>query len=56
MASSKFTVGPRVYNGSSMSPHAGKGAVNPNGYKQRDMRAKLKRQMLEDQLRKRRGK
>lgn len=53
MASTKFTVGPRVYNGGSYSPHVGKGSVDKQGYKERDTRAKLKRQMLQDQLKKR---
>ena len=56
MASSKFTVGPRRYNATSMSPQAGKGSVNPNGYRERDMRAKVKQKMLKDQLMKRKGK
>lgn len=56
MVSSKFTVGPRRYNATSMSPQAGKGSVNPNGYRERDMRAKVKQKMLKDQLMKRKGK
>lgn len=56
MASSKFTVGPRRYNATSMSPQAGAGSVNPKGYKDRDAKARVKQQMLKDQLKKRKGK
>jgi len=55
MASDKFRVGPRRYNATSMSPQAGAGSVNPKGYKDRDMRAQVKRKMLQDQLKKRKG-
>lgn len=50
--SSKFKVGARRYNGVSMAPQVGKGGVNKAGYNQRDTEARLKRQMLQDQLRK----
>lgn len=43
---STYAVGNRVYNGSSPSPHAGKGGVNPAGYKTRDNMAKVKRHQL----------
>lgn len=56
MASSKFTVGPRRYNATSLSPQAGKGSVDPKGYNDRDARAKVKQQMLRDQIKKRKGK
>lgn len=51
---SKFRVGARRYNATSMSPQAGKGSVDPQGYKERDNRAKVKRKMLQDMM-KRRG-
>ena len=56
MAGDKFRVGPRRYNATSMSPQAGKGSVNPKGYRERDMQAQVKRKMLNDQLAKRKGK
>lgn len=50
MALNKFKTGPRRYNATSLSPQAGKGSVNPKGYKERDMRAQVKQKMLRDQL------
>lgn len=42
----KYAVGSRVYNGSSPSPQAGAGGVNPAGYIDRDRQAAVKRNML----------
>lgn len=53
MTGDKFKVGAKVYNGNSMSPHAGSGNLDKGGYKQRDAKAKIKQQMLKDQIKKR---
>lgn len=46
-----YAMGNRVYNGTSNSPHAGPGSVNPAGYMDRDRRAAVKRKLLVQQSR-----
>lgn len=41
-----YAMGKRTYNGSSPSPHAGAGGVNPAGYNDRDRQAAVKRNLL----------
>lgn len=41
-----YSVGNRTYNGSSPSPHAGPGGVNPAGYATRENQANTKREGL----------
>lgn len=48
-----YAVGNRVYNGSSPSPHAGKGGVNPAGYQTRENMANVKRQQLMNMIKNR---
>lgn len=48
---SSMAVGNRVYNGTSPSPQAGPGSVNPAGYQVRDQKARMKRQLLQKQIR-----
>lgn len=45
----KLSVGNRVYNGFSNSPHSG-GGLEKGGYANRDAQAKVKRQALMNQL------
>lgn len=47
---SKYTVGAKIYGGTRMSPHVGKGSVDKAGYKARDARARMKQQVLRDQM------
>ena len=42
----RYALGNRVYNGTSPSPNAGPGSVDPAGYLDRDRQAAVKRQML----------
>lgn len=42
----KYAMGSRVYNGSSPSPQAGPGSVDPAGYIDRDRQAIVKRNLL----------
>lgn len=42
----KYAMGSRVYNGTSPSPQAGAGGVDPAGYIDRDRQAAVKRNML----------
>lgn len=45
-----YAVGSRTYNGSSPSPHAGAGGVNPAGYQERDNQAMTKKKLLTQML------
>lgn len=44
-----YATGNRIYNGTSNSPHAGAGGVNPAGYIDRDKQAAVKRNLLMQQ-------
>lgn len=44
---SKYSVGNRIYNGTSNAPQVGKGNPNPAGYQARDQQANVKRQQLQ---------
>ena len=46
-----YATGNRIYNGTSNSPHAGPGSVNPAGYMDRDRQAAVKRNLLMQQSR-----
>lgn len=46
-----YAMGTRTYNGSSPSPQAGPGSVNPAGYLDRDRQAAVKRNLLMQQTR-----
>lgn len=46
----KYAVGSRVYGGTSPSPQAGAGGVNPAGYIDRDRQAAVKRNLLLQQF------
>ncbi len=48
-----YAMGNRVYNGTSPSPQAGAGGVNPAGYIDRDRQALVKRNMLLQQAKQR---
>jgi len=51
-----YSVGNRVYNGGSPSPHAGAGGLNPVGYQNRDQLANAARKnALADYVRKMRN-
>jgi len=45
-ANNDYAVGSRVYNGSSPSPQAGAGGVDPAGYQTRDNEANTRRKYL----------
>lgn len=45
-AQSSYAVGNRVYNGSSPSPQAGAGGLDPTGYQTRDNMAQTKNRLL----------
>lgn len=49
MRNLKFATGNRVYGGVSHSPHSG-GGLDKTGYKDRDRKAKVKRNLLLKQL------
>lgn len=46
-----YATGKRVYGGTSPSPNAGPGSVNPAGYMDRDRQANVKRNLLIQQTR-----
>lgn len=46
-----YATGNRIYNGTSNSPNAGPGSVNPAGYIDRDRQAAVKRNLLLQQTR-----
>ncbi len=46
-----YATGKRVYGGTSPSPNAGPGSVNPAGYMDRDRQANVKRNALLSQMR-----
>lgn len=46
-----YATGNRTYNGTSPSPNAGPGSVNPAGYLDRDRQAAVKRNLLIQQSR-----
>lgn len=52
----KAAVGARVYQGTQPSPQYGKGGLNPGGFSIRDNKAKVKRNLLENQIKKLGGK
>lgn len=50
-----YATGNRIYNGTSNSPHAGPGSVNPAGYIDRDRQAAVKRNLLLQQTQMNKG-
>ena len=50
-----YSTGNRIYNGTSPSPHYGKGGVNPAGYASRDNKAAARRTILLQMANKYRG-
>ena len=50
-----YATGNRIYGGSSPSPHAGPGSVDPAGYMDRDRQAQAKRNILLQQQQSLRG-